>query len=680
MTTWKDKLRYFPATQGKTPRDKGWQQQATNDPEKIARWKTETPYAGIATGKESGIFVLDVDVKNPKANGVETLKALQKKHTDLPETFTVRTRSGGYHLYFKYAPQPKNKVGFAPGLDVRSDDGLVVAAGSPGYTVERDIEPAEAPAWLLMAIIESQEKKNGKKSSRVKVPKDGIKHGTRDDIIFRLCCSLQAQGWSPEAIEAAALKENQASGKPPMSEERVREKVAQALKYPAGNAELFPKSDSDLADRFAAEHGENMRYFHDRRKFAIYDGTRFKLDETGEVVRLATRTVRGVSSEAASIDDPDRRKTAMRFAINAESRGRIDAMIGLAQSRDGIATTSQEFDQDPWLLNVQNGTVDLRINELKPHSRADRITRLAHVTFDPSAQCSLWEKFLQQIFLGELAVIEYVRRALGYTLTGDMSSHAWFMLIGGGRNGKGTLLKTVEHLLGDYATVASVEMFLAQKNGSAGPRDGVAQLMGARFVRIGESEDGRVIAEAKLNATTAPDGKLRGSFLYQDSFEFEPTHKIWWATNCEPRIRGTLEATWRRLHRIDFNYTVKPEECDPQLDEKLRAEASGILNWALEGLRQWRTAGLQAPEAVTKSGKEYRNSQDQVRRFLDECTAPHLSARVTTNELFRSYQSWAQENGEYFVHNKNGLGRELSKHLERTKDRQGYCGIKLETN
>jgi putative DNA primase/helicase len=266
------------------------------------------------------------------------------------------------------------------------------------------------------------------------------------------------------------------------------------------------------------------------------------------------------------------------------------------------------------------------------------------------------------------------------SLTGDISEQCLFLLLGNGSNGKGVFLKTLSSLMGDYTASANFDTFSAHKNERSGPRDGVADLVGARFVRASESEEGNRLSEAKLKGLVAPDGKIRACRLYQESFEFYPQHKIWLATNHEPAIRGTDDGIWRRIRRVPFNYVVPPEKRVPDLEEKLKPELSGILNWALEGLRDWRDSGLGTSASVRRATADYRDSQNRTKRFFDECI---VSAKPTeyalSEDVYGAFKVWCERNGEYHP-SQTKFGMEFGKLATRGKagdGRRAYFAIQL---
>ena len=257
------------------------------------------------------------------------------------------------------------------------------------------------------------------------------------------------------------------------------------------------------------------------------------------------------------------------------------------------------------------------------------------------------------------------------------------MLWGDGQNGKGVLLQILLNLMGDYGVTIPYDMLISKQNDSgSGPRDGVAQLYGRRFAGASEGEDNKRLHESKLKMLVAPDGRLRGSFLYQEPFEFTNTHKLWMATNYEPIIRGTDEGIWRRIRRIDFTHEIPAERRILDLDKQIwSAESSGILNWALEGVKQWLAVGLKPPQSVVKATKDYRTAQNVFARFAKECLVLDAQGSVSGATLYNTYKGWAKTNGEFAV-NSTKFGIELGKlklKMEKTHIRTGaeYRGIKI---
>jgi len=279
--------------------------------------------------------------------------------------------------------------------------------------------------------------------------------------------------------------------------------------------------------------------------------------------------VASLYQEAARREDQEERKRLGHFALMSENVNRVAAMIRLAQSEAGIPVQPEELDADPWLLNCDNGVIDLRTGALLPHRREYLMTCLAPVKYDPEAGSDLWEKFLWRIFNRNLNLYEFMQRALGYALTGDTREQCFFILWGSGANGKSTLLNTVREIMGTYARHTPTETLLARNKGSEIPTD-VARLDGPRFVTASEVDRGQRLAESLVKALTGRD-TVAARFLYGEYFDFVPQFKLFLSTNNKPVIRGVDNAIWRRIMFIPFVVQIPEEEQDKELPEKLKA-------------------------------------------------------------------------------------------------------------
>lgn len=251
----------------------------------------------------------------------------------------------------------------------------------------------------------------------------------------------------------------------------------------------FPLTELGNAERFASQHGGDVRFCFDWRAWLAWDGVRWKRDAGAEVRRLAKQTVRSIYAEASKHATEDQRKAIANWAKKSESAAAIDAMLKLAQAEEGVPIAADELDANRWLLNVRNGVLNLRSGELQPHRREDLISKLAPVDFDPAARCPRWDRFLAEVFEPHPDVIPFIQRAVGYSLTSDTREECLFLLHGTGRNGKGTLLKTLAAALGDYAGTADFSTFV-QRRDDAAPRDDVANMRGRRLVSAQESREG----------------------------------------------------------------------------------------------------------------------------------------------------------------------------------------------
>jgi putative DNA primase/helicase len=400
-------------------------------------------------------------------------------------------------------------------------------------------------------------------------------------------------------------------------------------------------TDQGNAERLADRHGANLRYCYPWGKWLVYDGTRWRVDDRGAVVRLAKETVRAIFEEAKEAQDDETAKQLGKWAISSQSESKLRAMISLAQSEPGVPVLPEELDTSKDLLNVLNGTIDLRTGELREHRREDLITKIAPVEYDPDAKAPAWAATLERA-LPSPAVRSFFKKLCGYALTGDVSEQMLPVLYGTGANGKSTVLNALLAVVGDYGMQAAPDLLVAKKG--AHPTE-LADLFGMRLVASIEVEDGSRLAESLVKQLTGGD-RVKARRMRQDFWEFEPTHKVLMACNHKPQIKGTDNAIWRRIRLVPFTETIPPAEQDKHLPDKLRAEKAGILRWALEGCRDWRREGLQAPEEVRKATGSYRAEMDVLGAFLRECCILDAESNVAAKDLYAAYKLWCGENGE----------------------------------
>jgi putative DNA primase/helicase len=400
-------------------------------------------------------------------------------------------------------------------------------------------------------------------------------------------------------------------------------------------------TDYGNAERFVDEYGGRVRWCGPWGKWLVYDGRRWVLDDTGVVERWMKATVREIYAEAAEVEDSQERKAIADHAKRSESAQRIDGALRLARSEPGVPVLPRQLDADPWLLNVLNGTVELRTGELRPHAREDLITKLAPVEYDPEATASTFEAFLARILPSE-ALRRFVQRAIGYAAAGVVSEEVLVILYGVGANGKSTLVNVVMEALGDYAMQAAPDLLLAKKGSH--PTE-LADLFGARFVASVETDEGRRLAEGLVKQLTGRD-PIKARRMREDFWQFDPTHTVFLATNHRPEVKGTDHAIWRRLKLAPFEVTIPEDEQDKRLPEKLREELPGILAWIVRGCLEWRRDGLGESGEVRSATTSYRADMDMLAGFVEERCVVRPDAWATFAELYASYRDWCDESGE----------------------------------
>ena len=357
------------------------------------------------------------------------------------------------------------------------------------------------------------------------------------------------------------------------------------------------------------------------------------------------------------------------FGRSCERAAKMRAIISLSQSEDGISIRSDELDTDTWLLNCENGTVNLKTGELQPHSRDDLITKLSPTIFGSNAACPLWDSFLDRIFGNDADMISFVQRALGSALSGAIREHVLHVLYGKGANGKTVLTETMLGLLGEYAMTAPPGLLLARRS-EQHPTER-ADLWHKRFVISAETGDGRRFNEELIKQLTGND-RIKGRYMRKDFFEFSPTHKLLLATNHKPEVRGTDHAIWRRIRLWPFLVTIPDADQDKELTEKLKAERPGILRWCVEGCLDWQQQGLEAPDSVVAATKEYREESDVIGAFFDECCTLGQSEEVRGGVLYWAYSTWCRDNGHRPLSNPRFSRRVLERDAVTRSQSTGY--------
>jgi len=427
-------------------------------------------------------------------------------------------------------------------------------------------------------------------------------------------------------------------------------------------------TDLENARRFAGAYGESVRWVAKWRHWLVWDGQRWRPDDTGDVPRRAKELVRGLYESASKVKDSAKRRQQIVHARAAQQAGRIGGMLELAKSEPGITVIPDRLDTDPWLLNVENGTLDLRCGELRSHRGEDLITKLAPAAYEPQATCPTWEAFLKRVLAGDDQLIHWLQKVVGYSLTGDAREQCLFIAWGLGANGKSTLFNTVAGVVGGYAQHTPTSTLLVKRSETI-PND-LARLYGARLVTAAEAECNRDLAEALVKQLTGGD-KVAARFLHGEFFEFVPKFKVFLGVNQRPTIRGTDHAIWRRIRLIPFTVTISEEEQDKELPEKLRGEKAGILRWAVEGCLAWQREGLKAPKAVTDATTEYRDEMDTVGPFLDECCTRDPASEVPVGKLYDAYSDWCVTNGDRPMSKRDFGARLTEKGLERGRRKGG---------
>lgn len=440
-------------------------------------------------------------------------------------------------------------------------------------------------------------------------------------------------------------------------------------------------SDTSNGLKFARMHAESAMWSEQTKLWMVYDGKRWVEDFRVQVKVLAEETVRALRFQALQAGE----LVMLQYLAWADStfnKLRMEAM--LAQAKPYLAIVQDELDHDPWLLNLDNGTLHLKTGVASSHLPADRLTRLAGVSHDADAACPKWEAFLTELFGYDPELLDFLPVLAGYLLFGGNPEHKLFLLYGAGANGKSVFLNTLSALLGDYGRTTAVDT-LTSKNRDNNQVDSLAKLRGARLVTASETNQGVKFNESLVKAMTGGDA-IEARKLYGHSFSFVPDFVPLISTNYKPEIDGMDEGIWRRLVLIPFTYTVPEAKRDVTLGDKLKQELPGILNWALAGLQRYlqqrneHGQGLLLPRSVQAATKEYRGEMDLIAQFIEDCCCVSSRASVTKGELFLEYDHWCKQQGVASVSQKR-LGQLLMQRYglkeQRTAQSRKWLGIGL---
>lgn len=231
----------------------------------------------------------------------------------------------------------------------------------------------------------------------------------------------------------------------------------------------------------------------------------------------------------------------------------------------------------------------------------------------------------------------------------------------------------------DYAMKASTD-FLVAKRGESHPTE-QADLEGKRLVACVETDEGRRLAEGLVKELTGSD-PIRARRMREDFWQFNPTHKVFLATNHRPGVKGTDYAIWRRLRLVPFRRVIPPAERDKRLPERLRHELIGILAWCARGCVEWQQDGLQEPGEVLAATDAYRNEEDIVGMFLAECCIQDPDTWERAKLLYAAYRKYCEESGEHPVGQRR-FGRAMTERGFERYTNNGTCyraiRIRIET-
>jgi putative DNA primase/helicase len=429
-----------------------------------------------------------------------------------------------------------------------------------------------------------------------------------------------------------------------LAKDWAEEKIAEGVEAPPRACDNYPANDSGNARRFIDHAGDKVRYIPERELWIVWDGQHWRRDDDGAIYRLAENHSTELLRKSADVTDVDARTRQAKLALTLGKRAVIENMLALARYNEAVILHAEKLDSNPWLIGVGNGIVDLKSGAFRAGTPADFISNKVGCDYVPGASCPQFDAFLTRIMANDAEMIAYLWRILGYCLTGSTTEQCLFFLYGAGRNGKTTLIEVLAALLADYGRATAVELITDSHNGRE-PSQLIAAIQGKRLVWLPEVEESHRVAQSRLKTLTGGD-RLCGRNLYEREFQFDCTAKLLIHGNTRPEIRGTDLGIWRRFRLIPFSVTIPVNEVDFDLPQKLIAELPGILNRAIESCLEWQHNGMATPQAVETATDEYRQAEDILGEFLEECTLRSATVEITKGQLHKAYVSWCDDRSQ----------------------------------
>lgn len=410
----------------------------------------------------------------------------------------------------------------------------------------------------------------------------------------------------------------------------------------------YQRDEIGIGNAFADYFKPIARFNGDRNVWYVYDGKVWQPDENAlAVAELAKHLADLLYTFALQIRDEDTRNRYIKRVQKLQMRKNRKTMVEDAKSVHPIRMSA--FDANVYLLNLENGTLDLRTLEFHEHDPKDYITKISHIDYDPDAVCPRWIQFVDEVMVGRKNVARYLQKAIGYALSGDTSLECLFIMFGPTtRNGKTTTIETILRVMGEYGRSAKPDMlatnyFRGQSNGSS---DDVARLAGARFVGISEMEQ-KLTINASLTKQLTGNGSITARFLYEGYFEFHMQAKIFIDTNHLPNVTDRTLFESGRLKIIPFTRHFEDHEQDKTLKTTLMQpeNLSGILNWCIEGYRLYKAEGLDEPDEVKTATEEYRVESDRIAQFMQQCLRKEKGSEIKASAVYSHYKTWCSDNG-----------------------------------
>lgn len=445
------------------------------------------------------------------------------------------------------------------------------------------------------------------------------------------------------------------------------------------DATPYSWDEAGMADLFSELYNNDTRYCPEVKSWYTYDEGAWRKDVGSLLISAKVKEfVRMLSLYCGEIADEEVRKKYMGFVAKMGDRRFRDRLM--KDAADGMRITASEFDRHPFLINCQNGTYDLHTMTFREHDWRDFLTMQTSFRFTAdwtNQKCDRWETFITEVTQGDADKADYLQRALGYTILGTSKEECMFILHGKTtRNGKSTLLNTIEHMMGDYSKVAPVELICRGERKSAEAANPVlASLKGKRMVTMAESENGGKLDESVIKQYTGGES-ITARELYQSAITYVPQFTLWLSCNDLPAVRDKSLFASDRLRIIEFNRHFSQEEQDKSLKTYFESEPAmmGIFTWLLAGYARYCKDGLSMPASMQMVVNQYERDNDVIMQYLDERTERSDGASTRAKSLYEDYKLWAKSNG-YYVMSVKKFNSEMGGHPSYYDEKGVSCGV-----
>ena len=395
----------------------------------------------------------------------------------------------------------------------------------------------------------------------------------------------------------------------------------------------YPRTDTGNGEIIKDISGNNIRYDHGLGKYFTFNGQLWEVDHKEIITQYAIDAARKRQALSILIKNPTERKIEYGFGVHSENGGKLNSALKLFRTFSGIAVGSDDWNTNNFLIQFNNGVVNLKTGEFRPGTPEDMIRQTVNFDYEADAECPLWVQTISEIMDNNSDMIKYMQDIIGYSLTGETSEQCFFILTGDGSNGKSILLNMLLALLGDYSIHTPFSTFEAWKYRFYS--NDLARMTDARLVTSSESSQSGVLNEERVKSMTGGD-PITARFLRKEYNTFTPKFKIMLAVNTLPEIQGNDNGIWRRIKVIPFNVSFRGRE-DFTLGKKLEQELPGIMNWAIKGALAWQQHGLIEPQIVTDAVNAYRSESGPITGFLYNMTVADNSAKVQASDLYNAY-------------------------------------------